>query len=330
MIASGAPAIRQVSFTAGELRRPRRGSEEQVRCGLSGRAAPLRPGHPAGAGGGPGRCRRATGFTVAGVRLRRRRAGNRRGRPRPRTATGRDRRPVRRGRGRARLAWSRARSAPRVLEDRGAAGAASTRTSPGCRWPAIEYHQPTGRSPASFPPTTARPASGSAPRPRTRAARRRIGAAGSRRSPRCSAGRRRSCRRTVALRPADVAGARHARAAQPVRPAYGPGWALVGDAGYHRDAGHRARHQRRVPRRRAARRRARPGVARRGRRNRRAGRIPAAARSARCGRSSRSPAPWSPTRPCPSSWSCRSSSARPSTPRRPALAARPVPGAGDG
>ena len=49
------------------------------------------------------------------------------------------------------------------------------------------------------------------------------------------------------------------------RKPYGPGWALVGDAGYTKDPDHRARDQRRVPRRGAVRRRARRGVQRRAR-----------------------------------------------------------------
>ena len=92
------------------------------------------------------------------------------------------------------------------------------------------------------------------------------------------------------------------RAPNQIRSAYGPGWALVGDAGYHRDpmTGHgisdafRDAELLAVALDRSLRGEADETVAL-------AGYQRGATR--RCVRSSSSPATWSPTRPCPSSWS---------------------------
>ena len=65
------------------------------------------------------------------------------------------------------------------------------------------------------------------------------------------------------------------------RKPYGPGWALVGDAGYHRDADHRAGHHRRLPRRRPAGRGDRRRLQRRAAAARRAGRLRATAQRGR-------------------------------------------------
>ena len=88
---------------------------------------------------------------------------------------------------------------------------------------------------------------------------------------------------------------------------------------------HRARHQRRLPRRRTAGRRARRGPARRAPTRR--PRWPATAGSGtrRCARSSTSPARWPPTRPCTSSSTCRQPAEHRHRGRsRRALAARPA------
>jgi hypothetical protein len=118
---------------------------------------------------------------------------------------------------------------------------------------------------------------------------------------------------------------RHARRTSPVRgmlrqpnqvrQAFGPGWALVGDAGYYRDAitAHGISDAFRdaellavaLDRRSTATPRSAPRS-----------RATSSSATRRCGRSSTSPAAWPPTRRCRCSSNCKSSSAPPSMTRR--------------
>ena len=82
-----------------------------------------------------------------------------------------------------------------------------------------------------------------------------------------------------------------------LRQPVGPGWALVGDAGYHRDADHGPRHQRRLPRRRTAGDRPRSRASRRCPTRRAPSPATTRRATSSCGRSSRSPASWRPIPP---------------------------------
>ena len=327
VLASGAPAIRQVTFNAAGESVTRTIKDK---AGVDLLVAPRRhmlDTHPRRGRRRTRRRRRATGVTVDRRARRRRRPGRRRVRRttaparRSRSAPGSSSAPTACGRG------SPARSAPRSSSAAGAAARPSTPTTPASPWGGIEFFVAERALAGVFPTHDGEacvwvcmPVRGRQARP--------------------AAGPRRARRRSTQLLERTAPGAGRAAARRPGAPRrspaccacptscarpLGPGWALVGDAGYHRDAvtGHgisdafrdaellavaldqalrgdadETHGPGRLP---AA---ARPGAARDLRPDLRAGGVPAGAR-----RSS----------------SCRSSSAPPSTPRPATLAARPAP-----
>ena len=132
VLASGAPALRQVTFHC-RRRVDHATSQGQVRRRPSGRATPVRPGHDPGRRGAGARGDVRTGVTVDGVRLRRRRARDRGVRARPRRRTPwrstPDSSSARTGCGRG---WP-VRSARPSSRTAAPAAPRSTRTTPACR-----------------------------------------------------------------------------------------------------------------------------------------------------------------------------------------------------
>ena len=208
-----------------------------------------------------------------------------------------------------------ARSVGAAVNEAGrAGGAASTPTTPAFPGAASSSSSPSGRSPACSQPTTEQAciwvctASADA-----KAVRRRTGSRVEafdqllEHSAPPLAERLRQARRT-----SPVQGM--LRQPNQLRQAFGPGWALVGDAGYYRDAitaygiSDAFRDAELLP----------SPLTRRWVLRRRRRRSPPTSSSAtrRSGRSSRSPAVWRPIRQCRPSSSCKSSSAPRSTGRR--------------
>ena len=164
------------------------------------------------------------------------RTRGRRARPRPRRIAGGDPGPVR-GRGRRAVIPRGPIGGRRGRRgSSGADGATRTRTSAGCRGPRSSSSSSHGTTPASSRPTTTRPASGSctpSTRCDSRTTARPFGGAAFlaqlRRGAPSLADRLRRAPRASPVRGM-------LRAPNQLRRAVGPGWALVGDAGYHRDA----------------------------------------------------------------------------------------------
>jgi flavin-dependent dehydrogenase len=234
VLASGAPAIRQVTFQAeGECTARTVKDKSGVDCLVAPRRYILdtllaEAARRSGAGV-------RTGVTVAGVR---RDASGR--------ATGvygyrRDGEPVEIGArfvvGADGLSSRVARSVgAEIIEDRGSAGATHYAYFDGLPWPAIEFHTTYGFFSGVFPTHHGEACIWICTRARDmRAARRGMATAEDtfasqlRRAAPELAERLRHGRRTSPVRGM-------LRAPNHIRRAHGPGWALVGDAGYHRDA----------------------------------------------------------------------------------------------